>query len=315
MTDTPWAGLAPDIGRRVDSQGRYDFFWAVMPNGLPGLLLKMPEGTVKVHPLPVLRNLSLSYRQVDSRELFCISLEDRNQVEIFETLCRDVVAAGEQVDTGGSVLTRAIQRTMRWHHLLRAGTVEGLSIEEQRGLVAELAVLRDLVDRRGALSAIGAWMGPTGSPKDFELSEFHIEVKARRGAAHPKITISSAAQLAAVDGFALYLRVIDIDTALADQGMTLADHVYATAACFAGDPAATILWEQRLAATGYLSEQVDPHRVWKVGHARTFEVVNEFPRLVPPLPEGVDDLKYSVSLAACAPFEVADEILSPIRSS
>jgi hypothetical protein len=315
MNETPWAGLAPDIGRRVDSEGRYDFFWAAMPSGLPGLLLKIPEGTPKVQPLPALRNLSLTYRQVDNREIFCISLEDRSQVEIFEALCRDVVAAGERADTADAVLSRAILRTMRWHHLLRAGVVEGLSIEEQRGLVAELAVLRDLADRHGALSAIGAWMGPTGSPKDFELADIHVEVKARRGAAHPKITISSAAQLATVDGFALYLLVIDVDTALADQGMTLADHVEATAACFAGDPAATSLWEQRLAATGYLSEQVDPHRVWKVGHARIFEVVEEFPRLVPPLPEGVDDLKYSVSLAACAPFEVADEVLSPESSS
>ncbi|MFN5997314.1 MAG: PD-(D/E)XK motif protein [Paracoccaceae bacterium] len=315
MNDTPWAGLAPDIGRRVDSEGRYDFFWAVMPNGLPGLLLRVPEGTPTVHPLPILRNLSLSYHLVDNREIFCISLEDHSQVEIFETLCRDVVAAAERAETAGSVLSRAIERTMRWHHLLRAGVVEGLSIEEQRGLVAELAVLRDLVDRHGALTAIGAWMGPMGSPRDFELADLHVEVKARRGAAHPKITISSAAQLAAVDGFALYLRVIDVDTALADQGMTLADHVDATAACFAGDPATISLWEQRLAATGYLSEQVDPHRVWKTGHARIYDVIQGFPRIVPPLPEGVDDLKYSVSLAACAPFEVADEVLSPVRSS
>ena len=315
MNDTPWAGLAPDIGRRVDSEGRYDFFWAVMPNGLPGLLLRLPEGTPTVHPLPVLQNLSLSYHVVDNREIFCISLADRSQLEIFETLCRDVVAAAERAETTGSVLSRAIQRTMRWHHLLRAGGVEGLSIEEQRGLVAELAVLRDLVDRHGALTAIEAWMGPTGSPKDFELADIHVEVKARRGAAHPKITISSAAQLAAVDGFALYLRVIDVDTALADQGMTLADHVDATAACFAGDPAAASLWEQRLAATGYLSEQVDPYRVWKTGQARRFSVIQGFPRLVPPLPDGVDDLKYSISLAACAPFEVADEDLSPVRSS
>lgn len=315
MNDTPWAGLGPDIGRRVDSEGRYDFFWAVMPNGLPALLLRVPEGTPTVQPLPVLRNLSLSYRLVDNREIFCISLEDRSQIEIFETLCRDVVAAAERAETANSVLARAVQRTMRWHHLLRAGSVEGLSIEEQRGLVAELAVLRDLVDRHGALTAIGAWMGPMGSPKDFELADIHVEVKARRGAAHPKITISSAAQLAAVDGFKLYLRVIDVDTALADQGMTLADHVNATAVCFAEDPAAVGLWEQRLAATGFLSEQVDPHRVWKTGHARIFDVIEGFPRLIPPLPEGVDDLKYSVSLAACAPFEVADEVLSPLRSS
>lgn len=315
MNDTAWAGLAPDVGRRVDSEGHYDFFWVMMPSGFPGLLLEVPEGTALVHPLPILRNLSLSYRRRNGRDTFCISLADRGQVELFETLCHDVVAAAELAETPASVLARAVQRTMRWHHLMRAGTVEGLSIEEQRGLVAELAVLRDLVDRHGAMTATGAWMGPVGSPKDFELVDFHVEVKARRGAAHPKITISSAPQLEAVEGFALYLRVIDVDTALADEGMTLADHVDATAQCFSGDPAACGLWEQRLAATGYLAEQVDAHRVWKTGKARLYEVISGFPRLIPPLPVGVDDLKYTISLAACAPFEVADEVLSPARSA
>lgn len=314
MDDTPWAGLAPDGGRRVDSMGRYDFFWALMPSGLPGLLLRLPQGLEEVHPLPVLRNLSVAYLQAGGSGNFCISLVDRNQIELFETLCRDVIAAAEMAETASAALVRAIQRTMRWHQLLRAGVVDGLSIEEQRGLVAELAVLRDLAARHGPLAAIGAWMGPEGSPKDFELADIQVEVKARRGAAHPKVMISSAAQLTNVEGFDLYLRVIDVDTALGGQGRTLSHHVGDTAACFAEDPAAADIWDRRLAATGYLADQVDQRRVWKVGQARIFEVLPGFPRLIPPLPDGVDDVKYSISLSACAPFEVADDVLSPVRS-
>lgn len=313
MSDSPWDGLASDTGRRIDSHGRCDFFWVRLPDGAPGLLLKLIDGVAEIHPLPKLRNLSLFYRMMDGRNNLCIRLADRGQVDLFETFCRDVVAAAEAAETSVASLGRALQRTLRWHHLLRGGSPDGLSLEEQRGLVAELAVLRDLRARFGAPTAIEAWKGPEGSAKDFELPGILVEVKARRGAAHPKVTISSEAQLSPVQGFDFFLRVVDVDTALGSSGQTLADHVDATAALFTEDQAALDLWEQRLAATGYDANDVDERRTWRTGRSRTYEVRPGFPRLIPPLPEGVADLRYSISLNACAPYEVAEDALSPAR--
>lgn len=313
MGETPWDDLAPDTGRRVDGRGRYDFFWVRMPDGAAALILKLDEGIEEVHPLPKLRNLSLSYRIMDGRSNLCLRLADTGQIDIFETLCRDVIESAEAAESSGSALSRAIQRTLRWHHLLRGGSPDGLTLEEQRGLVAELATLRDLADRLGPLTAVESWKGPEGSAKDFELPTMLVEVKARRGASHPKITISSDVQLEDVEGFALYLRVLDVDTAMASTGLTLLDHVEMTAAVFAFDPAAVELWEQRLASTGFDAEGSDERRVWKIGQSRTYEVAEGFPRLIPPLPDGVGDLRYSISLQACAPYEVAEDVLSPVR--
>ncbi|WP_282028449.1 PD-(D/E)XK motif protein [Paracoccus marcusii] len=311
MSDTPWDDLAPDTGRRVDSRGRWDFFWVRMPDGAAGMILKLEEGTLEVFPLPKLRNLTLSYQVMDGRRTFCIRLADRSQIDIFETLCRDVIAAAGAVEDAGSALACTIQRTLRWHHLLRGGSVDGLTLEEQRGLVAELAVLRDLSARFGPLTAVDAWKGPEGSAKDFELSTMLIEVKARRGAAHPKITISSDVQLEAVAGFSLYLRVLDVDTAIASAGLTLTDHVAMTGAVIAPDLTAFDLWERRLAAAGFDPADVDERRVWKIGKSRTYEVKGDFPRLTPPLPHGVGDVRYSINLHLCAPYEIPDCILSP----
>ncbi|MDB6453635.1 PD-(D/E)XK motif protein [Falsirhodobacter sp. 20TX0035] len=105
--------------------------------------------------------------------------------------------------------------------------------------------------------------------KDCELPGVLVEVKARRGAAHPKITISSEAQLSPVDGFKFFLRVIDVDTALASTGQTLADHVDPTAALFAEDPEALDLREERPAATGYDLDDIDERRTWRTGRSRT----------------------------------------------
>lgn len=315
MVETPWDDLAPDAGRRVDGRGRHDIFWARMPDGAPGLVLRLGEGVAEIHPLPQLRNLMLSYRTIEGRGNLCISLSDRGQADIFATLCRDVVVAAEAADSPAAALSRALQRTMRWHHLLRGGGSGGLTLEEQRGLIAELAVLRTFIDSFGPLPAIEAWKGPEGSAKDFEFLSVLVEVKARRGAAHPKIAISSEVQLETVEGVALYLQVLDVDTAIALAGLTLTDHVELTGSRFASDPTAMDLWERRIAATGFRAEDVDERRIWKIGASRTFEVREGFPRMTSPLPDGVENLKYSINLHACAPYEVADDVLSPARIS
>lgn len=308
MAETPWDKLQPDTGIRVDGRGRHDIFWVRMPDRTPGLIMKLSGGAEEVHPLPKLKNLSLSYRHVDGSNTLCLSLTDKGQVDIFEALCRDVIDATEAADTVQSALSKAVQRTCRWHHLLRGGSPEGLTIEEQRGLVAELAVLRELAVELGPRAAIEAWKGPEGSPKDFETFVAHVEVKARRGAANAKIAISSEAQLEAVPGFDLYLKVLDVDTAIAPAGPTLADHVVETGLKFHSDPTAMSLWEQRLIAAGYRDEEVDSSRSWKIGTSRTYRVADGFPRITSPLPPGVSNVGYSIDLHVCAPYQVADDI-------
>jgi hypothetical protein len=66
MIDDPWQGLSPGgiDARRVDPAGKQDFFWVVAANSEPGLLLRLADDTDEVRPLPRMRNLDLSYREV-----------------------------------------------------------------------------------------------------------------------------------------------------------------------------------------------------------------------------------------------------------
>ena len=69
-------------------------------------------------------------------------------------------------------MSAALSRTWRWHHLLRGGRGTLLSPEEQKGLLGELFVLeRLLLPRMDASSAVTAWRGPLGAPKDFEIAK------------------------------------------------------------------------------------------------------------------------------------------------
>ena len=280
---------------------------------MPGLMLRLPVVPDPAPRLPKLKNLVAAFRPADGGQAFVLGLKERAQVEIFETLCRDVVNAGEAGENRDDALARAIQRTRRWHHLLRGGRSGGLSVEEQRGLVGELAFLRELVSDFGPDTAVEAWTGPMGSAKDFELIGTCVEVKARRVAAKPYLAISSEDQLADVEGSQLFLRVTNVASAVLPEGQSLHDHVRMTSALFeeAGD--AYDAWEEAIYSTGYDPLNDYEERRWQLGGSTDYKVVDGFPRIAVPLPAGVENVRYSLSLDACGPFELEADLIEIIR--
>jgi hypothetical protein len=301
-----WAGLTADRGQRVDAASKFDFFWAVLEDDCPALVLFLPAGAAEVENLPKLKQIDVRFRNLDKRA-FVLRLLDHSQKEPFFAMCRDIFEAAEVAETVELALNRAIRRTRRWHFLLKGGSTLGLSTEEQRGLVGELTFLRELSDEIGPAAAIEAWKGPEGSSKDFEFPHCCIEIKARRGAAKPYVRISSEDQLSNVEGGNLFLRVYNIDSAVLPDGETLHGHVVLTAKCFEENDWAYAQWQDLIDATGYASEGDYADRRWIVGLARTFEVVQGFPRIVAPIPEGVGSLTYAIALSACEPFITLNE--------
>lgn len=309
----PWEKLEPDEAKRVDSEGRFDFFWVALEAGMPGLMLRLPKLPQPVPSFPKLRNLVASLRPVPGGAAFVLGLKERSQVEIFETLCRDVIRAGEDGRDLDEALSRALQRTRRWHHLLRGGKTNGLSVEEQRGLVGELGFLRELVSGFGPETAIEAWTGPTGSAKDFEIIGTCVEVKARRVAAKPFVAISSEDQLADVEGSRLFLRVVNVASAVLPEGKSLHDHVRATASFFEKEGSAFEAWEDALFSTGYDPENDYDDRRWLLGATNDYEVTEGFPRISSPLETGVENVRYAIALDACEPFKLQGDLIDVIR--
>ncbi|MCB8889464.1 PD-(D/E)XK motif protein [Vreelandella malpeensis] len=306
----PWNGLGVNEARRVDKCGRHDFFWAVVENDNVALALALPEDAEKVLQLPKIKSLDISYRKLGERDALLVVLRDPEQADLFASLCKDIMSAGEQGETSSDALDRSVRRTLRWHHLLRGGSSERLSVDEQRGLLGELHVLQLLCAEIGTEAAIVAWRGPEGGAKDFELHGMCIEVKSRRGAARPQVQISSADQLADVASADVFLLVYDVDAAIKPEGMTLSDHVHEVELIFkSATLTAYDTWERLLAAAGFDWAHDYSDRRWTVGKRVTFLVEEGFPRIPTPLPMGVLNVKYSVALNACAEFKVEDDQL------
>lgn len=311
----PWDGLTSGAvdARRVDAAGQWDFFWWISDRSEPAMILRLATGSAEIAPLPNMRSLDIRYRDVPGARALVILLRDPEQEELFATLCRDLVNAGEAAQTESDALARSIRRTLRWHHLLRGGRSGLLSVEEQRGLVGELHFLSHLCGLIGPRAAIESWKGPEGSAKDFEIDGCLVEVKARRGAARPHVQISSEDQLADVPGTRLFLNVYDVDAAIKPAGLNLTDHVRTAEEAFRNaDMTAYGLWEAAIEAIGFNFEDDYSERRWTVGRVQHFEVAGAFPRIDVPVPTGVGSVRYSIALDACQPFLVEAGALDAI---
>ncbi|MER9390634.1 MULTISPECIES: PD-(D/E)XK motif protein [unclassified Mesorhizobium] len=303
--DTPWSGLeAGEIDtRRVHAQGKWNFFWAVMPRADVALILQLVGLPKPIPDLPNLKNLEIRFQTLPGGPILYIRLKDNAQLELFETLCRDVVAAGEHAEAESEALERAIRRTFRWHYLLRGGRAEVLSDEAQKGLIGELEILKRLIAGLGPEAALAAWSGPSGAPKDFELKSDCIEVKARRGASQPYVKISNEHQLADVADRRLWLAVLAVDKVQRPHGKTLTEFVdEVTRFLEVSEPSSILDWDLHLADAGFDSLHDYESSRWIVSPPDFHAVTPDFPRLAAPVPLGVSNVTYALSLAACAPF-------------
>lgn len=304
-SDTPWSGL--EVGktdtRRVSASARWNWFWAVMPRADVALVLQLNELPKPAPDLPKLRNLEIRFQTLPGGPILYIRLKDSAQLELFGTLCRDVMAAGELAETEPEALERAIGRTFRWHYLLRGGKLEVLSEEAQKVLIGEIEVLKLLIAALGARPALSAWTGPSGAPKDFELRSDCMEVKARRGASQPFVRITSEHQLADVPERRLWLGVLAVDKVQPPHGRTLTEHVdEVTDLLERTEPSAIMDWDLHLADAGYDALHDYTHWRWIVSTPEFHAVTDGFPRIAAPVPLGVAGVTYALALSACTPF-------------
>lgn len=307
QNELPWAGLNPGgvDSRRVSAGGKWNLFWAVFPKREAALVFRLARLPEAMPDLPKLRNLEIAFQSLNGEHIFYLRLKDASQIELFETLCWSVVTAAEGADTEEDALKKSVARTFRWHQLLRSGQVGVLSEEEQKGLIGEIQVLKRLIACRGAKEAITAWVGPSGTPKDFELGGHCIEVKARRGAAQPFIRISNEYQLAQVAGQETWLIVTTVDQTPPPHGLTLSEIVAEVGSMLqSSQPSVMNDWLSRLSDAGFDPDDDYSEWHWTASLTDSFSVTPDFPCISTPVPVGVSSVTYSLALSACGPFRV-----------
>lgn len=199
--------------------------------------------------------------------------------------------------------TRALhQRHQHWRRLL-SGKGAGLSPAAQQGLFGELWALVHLLSPAwGPAAAIRNWTGPTGAEQDFTADAIALEIKTVHRAARG-FMVNGPHQLNDVHGD-LVLIVIRVDES-ASGGICLNDLV--DTARGLAPPAEQPLLEERFSDCRYhdADRAHYEHSRWTPVAVLGHRVTHGFPRLLPAdLPDGIDDVDYTVDIAACAPWRL-----------
>jgi Putative PD-(D/E)XK family member, (DUF4420) len=226
----------------------------------------------------------------------------------FSALTADVIAAV----AGGSpdprtVVVRCLDRWRAFWSVDQAG----LTREQALGLFGELWFLLRWMGPL-TLANISRWQGPLGSRHDYQWSTTSVEVKAAASGAGivPVHRIANLDQLDSPEIGQLYLFSLHVaDDALASN--SLAALVGQASALLDHDAEALNLFSERLAKAGYNPGDAGRYtRPLRVLGENLYRVDESFPKLtrrsfLPELPPGIDDVSYSLSTAACAPWRVA----------
>ncbi|MEM9417687.1 MAG: PD-(D/E)XK motif protein [Planctomycetota bacterium] len=315
MTEDPWDSLErPDASnslnaRRVSAEHRWNFFWGRDLDGRCLLFLQHDGKCRTKRRLPSLRGLDVTETDPGNGRdlLLAIRLQENTQRELFYRLCLDIIACAASAESEKDAVELTVTRTWRWHHLLRGGQDDRLSPEQQKGLIGELLILENhLAPRIGAVASVNAWEGPLNAPKDFELGHTFLEVKTRRSGSAPFVKISSEDQLDAPDSAHLFLFVVDLNSAMPEDGdaFTLTDVASRVRQTFESvDQIAVDLLEQRLFSAGFLWAHDYSNSPWLEGESSFYQVREGFPRIVSSqLAGGIEKVGYNLSLDACQPY-------------
>ena len=279
---------------------------------LPGkdvleLLIEVPASWAGDSVIPKWRgmgheiiDLSLPPRQKALHlRLFLVNQEHR---EIFLMVCEDLVSALEGI-TQASFRVKEIEACLlRWRRFFERSGTDGLSIEMQQGLFAELTWLNGLLEAGiDPGKAVSSWKGCERGYHDFDLEGHVVEVKSTKTKEPLSVLISNERQLD--DNGLLSLNLYVLSVHFADGGgMTLPDRVESLRSALGDAPAASDLFRKKLLSAGYLDRHADlytQHLVIK--SENLYQVIQGFPRITA-TPYGIGDLRYRVFLAACEAF-------------
>ncbi|MBX3698967.1 MAG: PD-(D/E)XK motif protein [Dokdonella sp.] len=237
------------------------------------------------------------------RQYLVLALERQVDRDLFEGLCRTLASSLEHATDSASALAVSLAHIRRWKTFV-SGRSQHLSIEEVRGLFAEIVFLMELMDRKmSSIAAVESWLGPERSHQDFIFGNTAVEVKSLSGAERSSVRISSEDQLESLND-ALFLRLYRLSSLAEAEGARSLNEIVTAVQARLGEADAVETFDRKLVAHGYapLPDYDEPRYV--VSDVRSYRIGGGFPRLVrSQLPAGIDNLAYDIRLETIAPYQ------------
>lgn len=232
-----------------------------------------------------------------------LSVESREHLEVFVAVCADLVDEIENISDTESRINVLRDWMQRWSRFFAKFGQGGLSAERQRGLFGELWFLSYLLENsvEDTLVLI-AWKGWELGVHDFEEKGHALEVKTTLTKEPRRVQISSELQLDDTGLQSLHLLVLTLKQS-GGGGETLPQAVDRLRSHFKNQPGCCASFEHAIREAGFIDAQGEKYSLsFSVKKKELFSVGEEFPRITE-VPSGTGNLRYSVLVAACKPYE------------
>ena len=307
---TELLATGPDLQRRFENHPlRLHFGTDSLSR--PILLLRMDTKPESVR-LGESVSVEVGERAAQKEWALILTLQEPTLTESFIDLCIDLAersSSGRDEEESLQIFKRALEE---FRDLLSGGRGAALSLEELRGLVAELwFAIRMVTPASSSKEALLSWSGPLGAPQDFRFPDGSlIEIKAIHSQAR-SVKISSPEQLDPVDESELSLVTIGVEecTPGTSASVSLPSLITEFREALAFDPLQIDELDRRLRALGVSRSYRSLETPFVVTGTRRYLVADTFPRIRrQAVVLGIERLKYEIELRAITEFEVDREI-------
>ncbi len=248
---------------------------------------------------------------------FCelnIYLLDNDLKDIFSLFIQNILEDIAESVTENEAVTKTLNVISKWKKLFDKINFNGLSIEQQKGLIGELLFINHLLDHQKSSSTIlNAWTGPDFEDKDFVFGATGIEIKLT-SSKYPKLKITNEGQLDTQNLTELFLILYTVED-VKENGFTLNSLISQTQLKLSAKIDELKFFNERLMLLGYFDEDNGHYnKMYSLKKTYSYSVSEEFPKIIKShLPIGVYNTSYFIELSAVENFTVEmDEITQNI---
>lgn len=242
--------------------------------------------------------------EIENKIELNIYLLDNELRDIFSLFIQNILEDIQQSITETEALTTTLNVVSKWKKLFDKINFNGLTLEQQKGLIGELLFLNYLLNnKRTSTNAVNAWTGAEQEfqAKDFTLGTIGIEIKFT-SSKQPRIKVSNERQLDAENLSELFL-VLYSTEAVKDKGISLNSIVEQTRQNISTEEERNI-YNGKLLLNGYFDEDKEHYgKMYSIKKTFAFAVTTDFPKIVKnQLPLGIYDTSYSIEISAVENF-------------
>lgn len=251
---------------------------------------------------------SLQNETENKIELY-IYLLDNDLKDIFSLFIQNILEDIETDVTESEAIKTTLNVVSKWKKLFDKINFNGLSLEQQKGLIGELLFLNTLLDDEKTIeNAVKFWTSAEQDfqAKDFTLGAVGVEVKFT-ASKQPKIKVSNERQLDGENLSELFLILYSTE-AVKDNGISLNSIIEQTRQKISTDEERS-LFNMKLQLNGYFDDDNEHYgKMYSLKRTFVFNVTSDFPKIVKGhLPLGIYDTSYSIEISAVEQYIVESE--------